>query len=295
MVAGWLEGHASALVETDEILGYHFEQACRYRRELGQPAAETLTAPARADSDRRSARAHAAGRRCRRQPVGAGGGSPHRRRHRRHYHGRPGGHALFFAGRLEDACGSLLAVAESAARAGERTAELVALIKERQLRMDVAPEGIADELDSLIAAALPILEAGNDDFGRDVAHYASSVAAHQRGWMDAELTALENSVRHARRAALSYYGGWTFGSLATSRLRGPRPVSELLGWIDVQAASTLRDPYIRAFRSIALTMCGHFEEARTLLDVRSHGACRSGRQLFFSSGRQAARWGLSWS
>ena len=286
-LARWLEGHASALVETDEILGYHFEQACRYRRELGLPAAETLTAPARG-------RLATAGRRAlTRRDYGAAVNLLERAA------ALPTGDgidvtitvdladALFFAGRLEDACGSLLAVAESAARAGERTAELVALIKERQLRMDVAPEGIADELDSLIAAALPILEAGNDDFGLYVAHYASSVAAHQRGWMDAELTALENSVRHARRAALSYYGGWTFGSLATSRLRGPRPVSELLGWIDVQAASTLRDPYIRAFRSIALTMCGHFEEARTLLtSVRTELADRGATlQLGVTSGQ----------
>ncbi|MGB2953655.1 MAG: adenylate/guanylate cyclase domain-containing protein [Gaiellaceae bacterium] len=35
--AGWLEEHAADLVELDEMLGYHLEQAYRYRRELGQP------------------------------------------------------------------------------------------------------------------------------------------------------------------------------------------------------------------------------------------------------------------
>ena len=33
--AGWLAAHGSALVELDEILGYHLEQAYRYREELG--------------------------------------------------------------------------------------------------------------------------------------------------------------------------------------------------------------------------------------------------------------------
>ena len=36
--AAWLEEHGSELVELDEVLGYHLEQAVRYRHELGQPA-----------------------------------------------------------------------------------------------------------------------------------------------------------------------------------------------------------------------------------------------------------------
>jgi class 3 adenylate cyclase/tetratricopeptide (TPR) repeat protein len=35
-VAGWLEHRAAELVEADEILGYHFEQAARYRQDLGE-------------------------------------------------------------------------------------------------------------------------------------------------------------------------------------------------------------------------------------------------------------------
>src|SRR5207244_6001014 len=31
----WLRDHGSEFVELDEILGYHLEQACRYRAELG--------------------------------------------------------------------------------------------------------------------------------------------------------------------------------------------------------------------------------------------------------------------
>ena len=34
--AEWLELHGTSLVELDEILGYHLEQACRYSAELGQ-------------------------------------------------------------------------------------------------------------------------------------------------------------------------------------------------------------------------------------------------------------------
>ena len=36
-LASWLEQHGTELVELDEIVGYHLEQACRYRAELGMP------------------------------------------------------------------------------------------------------------------------------------------------------------------------------------------------------------------------------------------------------------------
>jgi class 3 adenylate cyclase len=54
--ADWLDEHGQALVERDEIVGYHLEQAARYHAELGRPE------PALAD--RASARLAAAGRRA---------------------------------------------------------------------------------------------------------------------------------------------------------------------------------------------------------------------------------------
>ena len=43
LFASWLQRHGAQLVELDEILGYHLEQACRYRAELGLPVESTLT------------------------------------------------------------------------------------------------------------------------------------------------------------------------------------------------------------------------------------------------------------
>ena len=54
--ADWLDEHGQALVERDEIVGYHLEQAARYRAELGQPDA--------ALAERAAARLAAAGRRA---------------------------------------------------------------------------------------------------------------------------------------------------------------------------------------------------------------------------------------
>src|SRR5262249_33104277 len=44
--ASWLEERAQELVELDEILGYHLEQAWRYRQELGLPDDPELVAEA---------------------------------------------------------------------------------------------------------------------------------------------------------------------------------------------------------------------------------------------------------
>ena len=54
--ADWLDEHGHSLVERDEIVGYHLEQASRYRAQLGQPDA--------ALSDRAAARLTAAGNRA---------------------------------------------------------------------------------------------------------------------------------------------------------------------------------------------------------------------------------------
>ena len=57
--AAWLDDHGNALVERDEIVGYHLEQAVRYQAELGQTdpvlaerAAERLAAAGRGAADR---------------------------------------------------------------------------------------------------------------------------------------------------------------------------------------------------------------------------------------------------
>jgi class 3 adenylate cyclase/tetratricopeptide (TPR) repeat protein len=272
----WLEERAPGHVEMDEILGYHFEQAWRYHRELGLPAAEGLTERARnrlASAGRRALvrQDHSAALNLLERAAALQSGDDIAVT-------VDLADALFFSGRLEDACRSLSDLADRAVRSGDRTTELVARVKERQLRMDVAPEGIADELDSLVAAALPALTASGDDFGLSVAYYAGSAAAHQRGRMEAELMALERSVVHARRAGLPPYGGWTLLSVATARFRGPRPISELIVWLDEEAASGMRNPYLPAFRAIALAMLGRFEEARALLtSVRKDLADRGAR------------------
>ncbi len=71
--ATWLERRAPDLVELDEILGYHLEQAARYRAELGADSAELRDQSRRAARRRGIARRRARGlergrQRCSRAP-----------------------------------------------------------------------------------------------------------------------------------------------------------------------------------------------------------------------------------
>ncbi len=78
--ANWLEGSpASSTFELDEILGYHLEQAYRFRSELGLAADPDLAARGGSEARRRRTRGARPGRlRRRRRPAAARGRSPGR-------------------------------------------------------------------------------------------------------------------------------------------------------------------------------------------------------------------------
>jgi class 3 adenylate cyclase/tetratricopeptide (TPR) repeat protein len=285
----WLEEHTSALVEPDEIVGYHLERAWRYYRELGVPSDESLMMRAR------SRLANAGRRALMRQDYDAAGNLLQRALAL-----VPSeeidialevdlAEALYLAGDLKDACRSLSAVAERAAAAGDEKTALVARIEESYFRIDITPEGVADELDSLIAVAVPVFEASGDDFALYIAHSARAMTAHQRGRMDEELESQERSLLYARRTGLPHYGRETLTWLASARFRGTTPVPELLAWLDDLENNAVRHPYLRAFRSIALAMLGRFEEARSILaEVRAELADRGAKlQLAVATAQNA--------
>ena len=214
LFADWLAEHGRDLVELDEILGYHLEQACRYRAELGlsvtdrwprrRGSALTSRGPPRTAPTRLSRRG---------QPAQTGrslslpdrmeiileldlversllrrtgrGRLPYRRRHRR----------------------------ERAATAGDRAGELCARIRQGIGPSLVAPEGATEQLTAFVDEALPVFEAADDDFGLFLSHYALSQVAHMRSKMDTALEALEQAVamlsgsacRTSRRPS-----GWTW-------------------------------------------------------------------------------------
>ena len=272
--ASWLEEHGVDLVELDELLGYHLEQAARYRAELGLPDDDVLRAAARR-------RLTGAGRRARlRQDHSAAA----RLLERAAALMLPAeidvaletdlADALFELGRGDDALRRTAALVVRAAAAGDRVGELCGRIKEGTLRTYLEPEGATERLAALVEQALPVFEAAGDDFALCIAYLALGQVANIRAQMDEGLEAYERAFAHSRRAGRpEEFSGWRAGM----RLYGTTPVSELLAWLDEQDEQSTRSPMVRGHRANALAMLGRFDESRAILaGARAELADRGG-------------------
>ncbi len=274
--AAWLERHGAELVELDEILGYHLEQASRYREELGLPdaglserAGERLAAAGRNALVRGDE--HAAARLLERalaltRPlrldvhleldlVGATSTQPRK------------AHAL------------AAAAAERAAAASDATGEAYALAvaASHEMTFEKMPP---DQLEARVRAALPLLEqAGDDDALAQVWHMFGFVA-NFRGRSAEQADAEEQALLHAQRAGRP----WQPVGFALSLINGPVPAGEALVRLDQLAPDPT--PLTLAFRSWLVAMLDRIDEALPL-------ALQANEQLVEQTGRQQALWPLA--
>jgi len=262
-LATWLEQHGAELVELDELLGYHLEQACRYRAELGLPSNDELTAAARR-------RLTAAGRRA---IIRFDSGAAVRLLERAIALVQPAQvnlaleldlvDALLWTGKGGEALRRAGSLAEQASAAGDRISELCWRIKAGVIRLYLLPESATETLAALVEQALPTFEDARDDVALYLGYSALGQVAVGSAQMDAAVDAFERAFVHARRAGLPYQ---LLAMRAGARLNGTTPVSELLAWVDEQKArgageyKGLRRPHAHA-----LAMLGRFEEARAIL------------------------------
>jgi class 3 adenylate cyclase/tetratricopeptide (TPR) repeat protein len=269
--ATWLDQHEASLVELDEVLGYHLEQACRYHAELGTPDDGTLAVAAR-------------------RRLTAGG---HRAATRQDYGAAVSlferaaallptseldlaletelGDALFWMGRGDDALRRADALVERAAAAGDQVGELCGRIRAGVIRMNLE-EGATERLVALVEQALPVFQAAGDDLALYIAY--SALAEVAVTW-DAGLEATERAAAHARKAGHRPPG--LVGIRAAGRFFGTTPAPELLAWLDEHEPQAGRDHFLRAYRAGALAMLGRFDEARAILaETRAELAERGG-------------------
>ena len=262
--ASWLEDHGAGLVELDEILGYHLEQSCRYRAELGTPVDGMLAAAAR-------------------RRLTAGG---HRAQLRADYGAAVSlleraaalvppaeidlaletelGDALFWGGKGVDALRRADSLAERAAAAGDQVGELCGRVKGGLFRTFLEPEGATEKLAALVEQALPVFQAVGNDVALYIGYSALGQVANIRAQMDAALEAYEQAAAHARQAGLPpEFLAWR----ATFRFVGTTPVSGLLAWLDENEPRDGRNHWLRANRAGALAMLGRSDEARAILAV----------------------------
>ena len=260
--AAWLEERGAALVELDEIVGYHLEQACAYRTELGLPDEGRVAGRAR----RRLA---AGGRRASvRQDFGAAANLLERAVAL----GPPDEidlaleldliRALRELGRGHDALSRAESLTARSVQRGHRVAELCGRLQEGVIRMDVEPAGGNEELEALVDAALPELEAAADDIALYIVHRARGSITFARARTDAALEAFDRAGAYARAADIQdELVGWQ----ALSRLYGSTPVPTVLTWLDANEPREGRDYWLRAARATALAMLGRSGEARAIL------------------------------
>ena len=276
--ASWLEHHGTELVELDEILGYHLEQACGYRAELGMPDDEEMAGAAHR-------RLTAAGFRAnRRQDYGAAVSLLERAAAL-----LPSGEfdlaletelgrSLLWTGRGQDALRRADALAARASAAGDRVSEHCGRVLGGLSRIDLEPEGATEKLAALVEQALPVFEGAGDDLALYIAYSALAEVAWVQGRMDARLEAYERAFTHARQAG--HLPAGSLGERASCHFFGTTPVPELLSWLDENEPPAGRDQFLRAYRAGALAMLGRFDEARTILaEARAELAERGGGVL----------------
>jgi predicted ATPase len=270
--AGWLEQHGSSLVELDEILGYHLEQAHQYRVELGKE-----DEPARVLALRSAARLGSAGRRALEKSDTLGAVNLLDRAVKLLLLDDPArlkllpslGFALTQAGELGRAEEVLRSAIELARESGDRLAELEAVVERVALRLISQPEGLETLLRE-IDEAIPTLESLGDDRALGRAWYLIGLARYIWGCRFAEgEQALERALDHARRVGDRRQEGEIRTHLWYAAWVGPTPVPDAINRCNEILEQLENDRLVEAgaFRALASLRArqGDFLEARQLL------------------------------
>jgi hypothetical protein len=257
--AAWLEQRGEELVELDEILGYHLEQAARYKRELGQ-ADPSL-------AERAGERLAAAGR----QPLWRGDNPAAAGLLERALElTRPVRLDVVLELDLaevisfqDDAKATAIATdaAERARAAGDDTGELLARVGAAFHRSLFEADPAVDELEQLARKALPLLEQARNHAGLVHVWYALGYGvANHRGRFEDYAQAAEQALRHARLAGQRNSGLFR---LENAPSLGPRPADEALRTLDALLPENPH-PWPLLWRAWLLTMLARFEEAAEL-------------------------------
>ena len=290
--ADWLGQRASELVEPDEILGYHLEQAHRYwlqlrpvddrARDLGLRAGNLLAgvgARALARND-----IFAALKLLRRALAV-------------HPDDDPTvalrldlSQALFLSGEFADAADLANEAAARAAAADNHAGELRARLAAARIavqmpRDDAADEEPSAELLRLAEQARPVFARAGDEIGLTDAWVASAWAELIRCRWAAMLEAVEQALAHARRAGYVRWERELPVWKGTALFYGPTPVDEVLRWYEQeqpQHSMALNQ------RAVLEAMRRRFAEARALLAAADAAAAEFGETVWRAGGGMAA-------
>lgn len=263
--AAWLEQAAGDL---DEIIGYHLEQAFRYRQELGAKETElAVTAGERlARAGRRAARrgdAPAAVGLLTRAAVLL----PDRHEARRELLPVLGS-ALMRTGDFHRAERVLTDALAAAQAAGDRRLELRTLIEREFFRVFTSPEESGEDIAAVADTAIPLLEQIGDHLGLAKAWWLKSEVHLSACRWAARAENLERALAHARTADDKSEQSALASQLALALYCGPTPVDEAIERCERMLNELPDDRSLRASVTGTIAglraMQGDFDQARRL-------------------------------
>jgi class 3 adenylate cyclase/tetratricopeptide (TPR) repeat protein len=252
--AAWLEEHGRDLVELEEILGYHLEQAALYLGQLGEDDATLALAAGE--------HLGLAGRRAAwRGDFSAAVRLLERalaltRPYRLEVHLEA---ELVRSYELIDVARAVAVADAAAARADEAGDEAgAALLRTLATKMRLQRrECSVDELEAAARAALPLLEARGDDDGLAYVWHALGWVANFHARLGDWSDAVEQALLHAHRAGQPIVGTW---GMTVPLTFGPKPADEALPKLD-SVIGEQPHPADLQVRAVLLGMLGQVEEA----------------------------------
>jgi class 3 adenylate cyclase/tetratricopeptide (TPR) repeat protein len=267
--ARWLESAPGPrTAEQEEILGYHLEQAFRFRQELGRPDADLA---ARAGERLASAARRAVNRGDLPAAVSLLSratallpDSHEERRELLHLLGS----SLMRTGDFARAERPLTEAMAAARAADDRRLELRTTIDREFFRAFTKPEDSVEEIVAVADEVIPLLQDLDDDLGLAKAWWLKSeVHVNACRWGERAKN-LERALEHARKAGDPSEQSALASMLAQALYYGPTPVGAAIVRCEELLAERPDDRSLRASITTSLAglraMQGEFEEARRL-------------------------------
>jgi len=266
----WLESaRPGRQREYEEILGYHLEQAHRYRSELAPSADSTRVLALRAAELLGSAGRRAAARGD--MPAAAGLLTRATLLLSDDEEARleltPDlAIALIEIGELQQADGVLERAVTAAVERGDSRLEFRARLERAAVRLRIDPDMGTAELRETAEEAVRCFEKLGDEAGLARAWLRLSDVHWVASRWGARAEALEEALVHAERAGHKRYERWILGTLVTSLVFGPTPMTEVIRRCEEMLAlvgnDRVREARVLNVMSLAKAAVGSFAEAR---------------------------------
>ncbi|MHB8642235.1 MAG: adenylate/guanylate cyclase domain-containing protein [Gaiellaceae bacterium] len=292
LFAAWLDERGADLVERDEIVGYHLEQAARYKAELGLQ--DTVLA-ARASERLGESGLRALGRqdaRAAKSLLARAVALLPEDDPRRLALAIKLAIAFHESTEFIEAERLLEATVRIAGEAGNEHLRLLAELELLSARASrIHESAIRTALSETAAKAIPVFEALGDESALACAwQYLSDGYWASCRWSERR-EALERALTHARRAGDARAEMEIVFHIAVSLINGPAHVDEIERWSDAIFRLAEENSGLllsaRATRTFVLTMRGEFEEARRLADANIASARELGMTYRALSGTAA--------